>query len=758
MKVNTGALLKIANGGFTNPSATITNLGKINIANSSSVSNIISSTYPGVTGVTTVTNQFTEMSGSGIIANSGSQTIYLDGLISGGNKVSMEGSSASSSIYLTRSNSFTGGIDFAGPAATNNNGTVWFLNSNSLGSGPIINSINSSNAQVKTYTPAGGSVQNWILTNTVNTGTANTAVMAFGAGTSNSLTLAGKVSGAGQLKVTSSDVGELRVANMDNDYTGGTEVGTGAIVISNAAALGTGPVNFGTGTNSILKVTDTTTLANTMTISGISGTSSSTTPYTAYINVSANKTFTNSGGLNNKLSVGTTTNDQKYGGNLVKQGAGSAVLSGVNGYSGSTTINNGTLTLSGATLNTPLVSLVGSSNAVLKLMSTGVLSSSVNFTGDNSSANTGTVNFNAAGSYTFNRYGDSAANPGLNMNFTNSSSGAVTATFTNGTNYITDPTGSGGGKTIWNRSTNLTLVFSGAMEVGSTADNNFGLSGDGSFTLNGSVTNSGTGIRALTKAGAGKATLNAVNSYNGTTTVSGGTLEVGAAGALPVTSAVIVSNGATLRFNKSSGDISVGALTVTGNLEQNLVTIISSGAVDLTESTLTVNGTPTDLSYTLIEGTSLTGIPTLSTEIDGYELNVDSTSVKLVKTVVVIGSTFDTTYPVGSEETVGPNGLKNLMNYALGGTALNPSPELPVLTIDANGLTLTANIRNDDSNLNLPEKVVGQWAISLEGPWTDVPLTPTGSASAVPNTTTKSFTQSVESSQPRKFLRFKVSK
>ena len=758
MKVNTNALLRVATGGFTNPNTTITNLGKILINNSSGVSNLISSTYPGVTGVTTVTNKFTEISGGGMIAQSGSQGIVLEGLISGSNKISMEGTSGSSAITLVNSNSFTGGIDFTAPSAVSNNGTVWFLNSNALGSGPINNSINSANASIKTYTPSGGSIQDWTLTNTINTGTTNTAVLSFGSGASNSLTLSGKVSGGGQLKVVSSVGGELRVANTGNDYTGGTEVGGGAVVISNSAALGTGAVNFGTSADSVLKVTDTTTLTNAMTISGISGTNTNTTSYTAYINVSANKTFTNSGGLSNKLSVGTTTNDQKYGGNLVKQGAGTAELSGVNGYSGSTTVNDGTLVLSGATTNTPLVSITGSSNAVLKLMMTNALSSTVNLTGAHASASTGLVDFNSVGNYTFNRYGESAGKPGLQMAFTNSSVGAVTATFTNETNYLTDPTDSSEGKVIHNQSANLTLILNGAMEIGSTASGSFGLNGVGDIILRGSVTNSGTGTRGLTKSGSGKASLNAVNSYNGATTVSGGTLEVGAAGALPVASAITVSTGATLRFLNSSTGIAVGAMTNSGTLEQNLVTITSSGAVDLTESTLTVNGTPTDLSYTLIEGTSLTGIPTLSTAIDGYELNVDSTSVKLVKTVVVIGSTFDTTYPVGSEETVGPNGLKNLMNYALGGTALNPSPELPVLTIDPNGLTLTANIRNDDSNLNLPEKVVGQWAISLEGPWTDVPLTPTGSASAVPNTTTKSFTQSVESSQPRKFLRFRVTK
>jgi autotransporter-associated beta strand protein len=705
MKVNTNALLKIANGGFTNPSSTITNLGKININNSSSVSNIISATY-GVTGVFTVTNKFTEISGGGTIASSGSQTIVFEGLISGSNKISMEGSSGSSSIYLSNSNSFTGGIDFAGPSASSNNGSVWFLNSNALGSGPISNSINSSNAAIKTYTPSGGSVQNWTLTNTVNTGAINTAVMAFGPGVSNSLTLVGKVSGGGQLKVTSSAGGELRVANMNNDYTGGTEVGTGAIVISNAAVLGTGPVNFGTTADSILKVTDITTLTNAMTISGLSGTSSNNTPYTAYINVSADKAFTNSGGLNNKLSVGTTANDQKYGGNIVKQGAGTVELSGVNGYSGSTTINDGTLTLSGTTLNTPLVTLTGSGAAVLKLMSTGVISSSVNFTGDNSSANTGTVDFNAAGYYTFNSYGPSAVNPGLNIAFTNSSGSAVTATFTNATNYITDPNGSGGGKSIYNRSTNLTLVFSGAMEIGSSATNDFSLNGVGRFILNGSVTNSGATNRGLTKLGTGTATLNAINNYNGTTTVGGGTLEIGVNGTLPTASSVTVTNGATLKFNKSSGGISVGAMTVAGTLEQNLVTITSSGAVDLTGSTLTVNETPTLTSYTLVSGSSMTGTPTLSPAISGYALRISGNNLLLEKVATDAYALYlsNNNLPAGTafDAIIGgvTVGLKYAFASANGMPQNNGEAAVPVITQLPNGdqqMTYTFDVKTDSA-------------------------------------------------------------
>jgi len=156
-----------------------------------------------------------------------------------------------------------------------------------------------------------------------------------------------------------------------------------------------------------------------------------------------------------------------------------------------------------------------------------------------------------------------------------------------------------------------------------------------------------------------------------------------------------------------------------------------------------------------VSGSSLTGTPTLSPAISGYELSVNATSVKLVQSAVVVGSTFDTTYPPGSENIVGPNGLKNLMNYALGGTGSSSSPALPVMSSDSNGLTLTANIRNDDTGLN----VVGQYAYSLDGTWYDVTLSPVvGATSAVPNTTVKSFTQAVDANQPRKFLRLKVTK
>jgi autotransporter-associated beta strand protein len=215
------------------------------------------------------------------------------------------------------------------------------------------------------------------------------------------------------------------------------------------------------------------------------------------------------------------------------------------------------------------------------------------------------------------------------------------------------------------------------MEIGSSVNNDITLNGVGAFILNGPVTNSGTGTRGLTKAGAGTATLNAANSYNGATTVSGGTLEVGAAGALPAASQVTVSSNAILKFNKSSSGISVGAMTVAGTLEQNLVTITSSGAVDLTGSTLTVNGTPSLASYTLVTGNSLTGTPTLSPSITGYQIAVSGNNVllqQIVKTTPTItitpnvgGYTYNGSYQGPGLNQVGKGGSSGAVSLSYSG-------------------------------------------------------------------------------------------
>jgi len=173
------------------------------------------------------------------------------------------------------------------------------------------------------------------------------------------------------------------------------------------------------------------------------------------------------------------------------------------------------------------------------------------------------------------------------------------------------------------------------------------------------------------------------------------------------------------------------------------LTSTTAGTYDLLPgplANLSSYGTPIVAGLAPTQTASLTNFPNLKLVIIG-----------------TAGSTFTGLgYSAGSENDLGANGLRNLMNYALGGTGPSSTPAAPVFSISGTILTLTGNIRNDDNSLT----VIGQYAYDLNGPWTDVVnLEPTtGATSTVANTTVKSFTQEVESGQPRKFMRFKVSK
>jgi autotransporter-associated beta strand protein len=230
------------------------------------------------------------------------------------------------------------------------------------------------------------------------------------------------------------------------------------------------------------------------------------------------------------------------------------------------------------------------------------------------------------------------------------------------------------------------------------------------LTYGGVIADGATGM-TLTKTGAGTQILSGANTYTGTTTVSGGTL--------------VASNS-----------------NLTANIRPDSTEIIfptqpSVGIYNVLPGPLNTASLPASFSGTGGLTATLANSPNL-------------------KVIVSSGPTFGTTYPVGSEDLIGPNGLKNLMSYALGGTGPSSTPALPVLTSDGTSLTLTANIREDGQGVG----VVGEYAYSLDGPWNTVVLDPTGTPSTVPNTIVKAFSQAIEpESEPgksKKFLRLRA--
>ena len=276
-------------------------------------------------------------------------------------------------------------------------------------------------------------------------------------------------------------------------------------------------------------------------------------------------------------------------------GAGVNRFTGNNTYTGTTSYLNGTNIISGNnSAATGAVSIAGSSGSAklpyVRLDNVNGISSNSVISGSTSTATVGTIDVNAATAYVFNAYG------GNNMIFTNSFGQASTITFTNVANIFTASSGNSGGRTLLNNSANLTVVFDGSVDIGSTTtalNNTFG--GAGNWLVKGNVfSTTANSVRGLNKTGAGQLELRGINTYNGDTTVSAGTLLV-ATGA-SITGSAAQLTGGTLDVRGTIGTVtqSGGTLLVTGTAG---TTVINSGT-----STVNAGGT---IGSTTINGSLL---------------------------------------------------------------------------------------------------------------------------------------------------------
>jgi autotransporter-associated beta strand protein len=187
-----------------------------------------------------------------------------------------------------------------------------------------------------------------------------------------------------------------------------------------------------------------------------------------------------------------------------------------------------------------------------------------------------------------------AADVGGTKNFRLASNAAST-NFITGDRITFDDTASG------TTTVNLTTALAPASILVNNDAKEYTFQGAGSIA-------GGTG---LTKQGAGKLTLATDNTYTGQTTVSAGTLQVGAGGTTgSVAGPVFVENGANLIFNRSDAVAYNGVLSGTGNINKvgaNTLTIGGSsngfnGTVTIDGGTLLLddNGAGGDLAPSLI--------------------------------------------------------------------------------------------------------------------------------------------------------------
>jgi autotransporter-associated beta strand protein len=298
--------------------------------------------------------------------------------------------------------------------------------------------------------------------------------------------------------------------------------------------------------------------------------------------------------FNNSAASYTISSSGGYGiggtGALVKNGTGSLTLNTSNSYAGGTTVNAGTLIAGSATaLGTGGLKLAGATfgNTAATTVAGGLAVSGTDVVGVPGNSGDLTINGGLSGPGTLSNYVGSAIN--YNVNLLGDLSG-----FTGTLNYTCDANAATG----WWRvgANNATADLSNAAVVinkgtvtnlATAFSKNFGfangisgstlmigaLSGTGvlqaSYTgganalvvgaLNTSTTfsgviaggNSGTNL-SLAKVGAGTLTLSGTNLYTGGTTITAGTLQIGADANLGGAAGGVTLNGGTLRTTNTS--------------------------------------------------------------------------------------------------------------------------------------------------------------------------------------------------------------
>ncbi|MBX9786203.1 MAG: autotransporter-associated beta strand repeat-containing protein, partial [Alphaproteobacteria bacterium] len=349
-------------------------------------------------------------------------------------------------------------------------------------------------------------------------------------------------------------------------------------------------------------------------------------------------------------------------GSFTKLGAENLTLSGVNTYTGSTTITAGTLTFTGDTTNL-----------------TGGMSNATAVVFDQAADSTFAGNISGAGSFTKLGAGN------LTLSGTNTYTGGTTITAGTLRGNTTSLTG--------NIIDNAALAFDQAAAGTFAGD----ISGTGSFT----------------KSGAGNLTLSGANTYTGVTTVNGGILQ----GTIPTATALTVTNPGVFNLTASqtigslsgNGGVTLNAfnLTTGGDNTSTTYSGILSGAGGLTKTgagTFTLLGANTYTGGTTITAGTLTG---KATSLTGNI--IDNAALVFIQTAATVGTFAGDISGTGTFTKLGAGNLTlSGTNTYTGGTTVTEG------TLTGNTTSLTGNIV-DNAALVFDQAAAGTFTGNISG-------------------------------------------
>jgi len=500
------------------------------------------------------------------------------------------GKTGTGTITLSGANTYTGGttvsagtLQFANPAALPSSGTL------TVASGATA-AFNVGGSGEFTSSTLGSAVGSATFQNGSRLGldTTNAAAgrFTFSDALSGSLGLA-KL-GSGFLTLTGA-----------NSYTGGTTVSAGGLtgntaslqgnIVNNAAVYfdqssdGTYAGNM-SGTGSLFKsYAGNLTLAGTNTYSG--GTTVSTGTLTGNTTSLQGNIANNAALAFDQASTGTYAGVISGSGSVTKIGAGNLTLAGANTYSGGTTVSAGTLTGNASSLQG---NIADNAALVFDQASAGTYAGAISGSGSVTKSNAGNLTLSGANTYT---------------GGTTVSAGTLTGNATSLQGNIAN---------------NAALVFDQAS----------------AGTYAGVVSGTGT----LTKSNSGTLSLPGANTFTGGTTVSAGTLQIGAGGTAGSLAGNITNNSA-LAFNRSDASTYSGVISGTGTL-----TKLGGGTLTLTGASTYTGATA--LNGGLVEFSAANNFGTGSITLNGGGLrwatgNTTDLSGRLT-TYGASGATFDT--------------------------------------------------------------------------------------------------------------------
>jgi fibronectin-binding autotransporter adhesin len=376
------------------------------------------------------------------------------------------------------------------------------------------------------------------------------------AGASNVMTLSGVISGTGGLNKTAGP-GTLVLGNTDNTFGGQVTLVGGTTQVAKLANIGSNSsLGTGSGTSTINM--------NGAVLAYIGAGGDSTDRTLTWLNNGNNTINNNSGtgaitlsgnvahggtlGTGRTITLGgSNTGNNTFSGNivnptgftmgLIKSNAGTWVLTGSNGYTGSTLINQGILRITGSG------SLGGATGST-------ATANNLEFTSTNSGGRIEfetTANLGAADQIRFRNTGGTVGQGGA-LVYIGTTAQTLSKTIQCDTSI---------GIRLESDSVGGSLTFDGAF-----SQTNRALYLGGTGTGNNTLATAFTGSGGITKRDAGTWVLSVANTYTGATNINGGTLVIGTSGSLANTAVTVGGASASGTPTLAGGGTIGGATTI----------------------------------------------------------------------------------------------------------------------------------------------------------------------------------------------------